>query len=78
MSKKELIEKTMEALEKLPEDKVAAVSDFADYMLQKNDDNNLIQGIANLAAKSKSYRFLEEEEDLYTLNDIKETYNGKG
>jgi hypothetical protein len=78
MSKKELIEKTMEALEKLPEDKVAAVSDFADYMLQKNEDKSLVEGIAALAKKSKAYKFLAEEDDLYTLNDIKETYNGKG
>ena len=78
MSKKELIEKTIETLEKLPEDKLAAVSDFAAYMLQKNEEKSLLEGISALASKSKAYKFLEEEDNLYTLNDIKEPYNAKG
>lgn len=78
MSKKELIEKTIHTLEKLPNEKIAEVSDFADSILQKNEDNVLLQGIAQLTAQSKSYEFLEDDEELYTLNDIKETYNDKG
>lgn len=78
MGKKELIEKTIQTLEKLPENKVIEVCDFADSILQKNDDAQLLKGIAQLTAQSKSYEFLTDEEDLYTLNDIKETYNGKG
>lgn len=78
MSKKELIEKTVLTLERLPEEKIVEVSDFADFVLQKNEDNLLLQGIAQLTAQSKSYEFLEDDEELYTLNDIKETYNDKG
>jgi hypothetical protein len=36
-----------------------------------------VEGIAKLAAQSKSYNFLNNEEDLYTLNDVKEPYNAK-
>lgn len=78
MSKKELIEKTIYTLEKLPEEKIIEISDFADFVLQKNEDAQLLQGITQLIVKSKSYDFLANEEELYTLNDIKETYNDKG
>ena len=37
MSKKELIERTIHTLEKLPEEKIVEVSDFADYIFQKNE-----------------------------------------
>jgi len=77
MSKQEMIEKTLETLNKLPETKVAEVSDFADFMLRKTEDTELLQGIAQLTAQSKSYEFLEKEEDIYTLEDIKEPYNEK-
>lgn len=77
MSKKELIEKTIAALEQLPADKVAEISDFADFMLQRNEDRQITEGIASLSIQSKSYDFLDEEEDLYTLNDVKAPYNGK-
>jgi hypothetical protein len=77
MSKTELIEKTLAALEKLPANKVAEVSDFADFILQRNEDKQITEGIAQLSKQSKSYDFLSEEEDLYTLNDVKAPYNAK-
>jgi len=78
MSKQELIEKTLAALEKLPADKVAEISDFADFILQRNEDKQITEDIAQLSKQSKSYEFLGEEEDLYTLNDVKAPYNAKG
>jgi hypothetical protein len=77
MSKQELIEKTLAALQKLPADKVAEISDFADFILQRNEDKQITEGIAQLSKQSRSYEFLNEEEDLYTLNDVKAPYNGK-
>ena len=77
MSKQELIEKTLAAFQKLPADKVAEVSDFIDFILQRNEDKQIVSGIEQLAAQSKSYKFLEEEEDLYSLKDVKAPYNGK-
>jgi len=77
MSKKELIEKTLAALEKLPAEKIAEVSDFADFILQRNEDKQITEGIAQLSGQSKSYEFLNEEDDLYNLNDVKAPYNAK-
>lgn len=77
MSKKELIEKTVATLQQLPDDKIAAVSDFADFILQRNEDQQITEAIARLSAETKSYDFLNEEEDLYTLNDVKAPYHAK-
>jgi len=77
MSKQELIEKTINALQKLPADKVAEVSEFADLMLQHNQDKEITTAIGQLSSTTKSFQFLEEEEDLYTFNDVKAPYNGK-
>lgn len=77
MSKKGLIEKTIETLQKLPADKIAEVSDFAESILQQNEDKQIVDGIAKSSAQTKSYEFLKDDEDLYTLNDVKEPYNAK-
>ena len=77
MSKKELIQKTIETLQKLPADKIAQVSDFADYILQQTEDKQIVEGIAKLSGQTNSYKFLKDEEDLYTLSDVKEPYNAK-
>ena len=77
MSKQEMIDKTIAALQKLPADKVAEVSDFTDFILQRNIDKQIVEGIQQLSSQTKSYQFLEEEEDLYTVNDVKAPYNGK-
>ncbi len=78
MSKQELIDKTIAALQKLPADKVAEVSDFTDFISQRNEDKQIVEGIKQLSSQTKSYQFLEDEEDLYTLKDVKAPYNGKG
>ena len=74
MSKEEMIAKTIAALQKLPADKVAEVSDFADFILQRKEDKEITEGIAQISIQSKSYKFLDEEEELYTLNDVKAPY----
>ena len=77
MSKQELMEKTMAAFQKLPADKIAEVSDFIEFILQRNEDSQVVAGIKQMSAQSKSYQFLDEEEELYTLQDVKAPYNGK-
>lgn len=74
MSKQELINRTLEIVSKLPSDKIQEVKDFADFILKKLDDETLQKGLNELVSKSKSYEFLNEEEDLYTVEDLKEKY----
>jgi len=74
MSKNEIIEKTVSAISKLPDDKAEEIADFADFVLKKFDETNLQKGIENIMSNSKAFEFLNEDEDLYSLDDLKERY----
>ncbi|RYZ19881.1 MAG: hypothetical protein EOO10_23830 [Chitinophagaceae bacterium] len=74
MTRQLLIQRTIENLAKLPDQKLKEVSDFAEFLLSKLDDSLIAEGIQKLAATSKSFQFLEDEEDLYTAADLKEKF----
>ena len=74
MLRQELIQKTVNYLDALPDDKISEITDFVEFLYQKFEDNILREGIKQLSSRSGSFKFLEDEEDLYTLDDIKETY----
>jgi len=77
MSKQEIIEKTLEAMNRLPEEKVVEVFDFAEFILKKYEEFLLNEGIQEWTSKSKTYEFLENEEEIYSVNDLKVIYNAK-
>lgn len=74
MTRKRLIELTIDKLSRLPEQKIQEVSDFTEFLLNKMDDRGLTEGIQKLAVQSKSFDFLEEEEEIYSKSDLKEVY----
>ena len=74
MAKQKLIDRTIETLARLPEDKIYEVATFADFVLKKYEEQTLQQGIETILSKSDSFAFLQEEEDLYDENDLKEKY----
>jgi hypothetical protein len=74
MTKEAIIQKTMEVLQALPADKIEEVSDFADYILKKYDDRLLQQGMQALIEQSDTFNFVEEEQEIYTVKDLKERY----
>lgn len=74
MTKPVLIEKTIATLEKLPPDRVIEVADFAGYLLEKCEEHILQEGIEKLASEGGSFDFLNDEPDLYTLDDLQERY----
>ena len=74
MEKEKLILQTIKTIEKLPLDKIKEVNDFADFILSKLDDDLLTKGIQKITQESDSFKFLEEEEDLYRVEDLKEKY----
>jgi mRNA interferase MazF len=67
MSREALIKKTIQSLDKLPDHRVKEVSDFAEFLLSKIENQILTEGIQKLAANSKSYQFLEDDPDLYSV-----------
>jgi hypothetical protein len=74
MSKADLIQQTILTLEKLPAEKVSEVSDFAEYLFKKFEEETLQNGITQIVTDSGSFQFLQEEQELYTTKDLKEKY----
>jgi hypothetical protein len=74
MSREELIKDTVEKLGQLSEAKLQEVSDYVSFLACKIDDKIVSEGIKTLASTSKTYEFLQSEEELYQLSDIKEKY----
>ena len=74
MMRETLINKTVKALSKLPNYKIKEVSDFTEYIFKKYEEETLQKGIEKLVSDSNAFQFLNEDEDLYTVNDIIEKY----
>ena len=74
MEKETLIKRTVKTLSKLPQNKILEVSDFADFILKKYEEELLQKGVSVLVSEAKTFYFLKDEEDLYTVHDLKEKY----
>jgi hypothetical protein len=74
MSKKELIKQTIKQLEKLPPEKIEEVYDYAEFISKRFEESSLIKGLTAINTTSKSFAFLNEEEDLYSIEDLKEKF----
>lgn len=76
MTKQILIERTIIALNQLPQEKVEEISDFADFLFKSFEEKILSDGIQKMVSTRDSFEFLINEEEIYTLADLKEVYNG--
>jgi hypothetical protein len=74
MTRETLIKKTIDNLSKLPDQKLKEVSDFAEFLINRIENQLMTEGIQELVSTSKTYQFLEEEEELYTVEDLKERF----
>ena len=74
MSREELIKTTIENLKQLSDTKIQEVSDYVSFLSSKIDDKIILEGIKKITSNSKSYDFLQDEEELYKLSDIIEKY----
>ncbi len=74
MNRSEKIESTIKKINQLPDEKIPEVENFVDFLLSKLDQSILTEGIQKLASDSKAFECLKNEEDLYTVNDLKEKY----
>ena len=74
MNKQTLIKDTLQTLNKLPLERVNEVYDFAAYLLSKLDDSIISKGMQELSSASSTFNYLNDEEDLYTVNDLKDKY----
>ncbi len=63
-------------MNQLPEDRAEEISDFADFVFKRYEEREITNGIQKLAAASTTFDFLNTEEDLYSVADLKEVYRG--
>ena len=76
ISKQAIIDRALKDIDLLPADNAAEISDFADFVSKRYEEQLLVQGIQQLSAASDAFNFLNDEEDLYTEADLKEVNNG--
>ncbi len=76
MTRQIIIERTLKAINQLPEDKAEEISDFADFVFKRYEEQELTNGIQKLASESQVFDFLHNEDDIYSIADLKEVYNG--
>ena len=74
MTRKTLLNRTIDKLSKLPDHKLQEVSDFTDFLLDRIEDQLINEGIQKMTSDSKAFKFLEEEDEIYTVEDLKEKY----
>ncbi|MCE4565093.1 hypothetical protein INQ51_12310 [Maribellus sp. CM-23] len=68
------IKSTIQKLNRLPDEKLPEVENFIDFLLAKIDDALLTEGMQKLTSESKAFKYLEHEENLYSVEDLKEKY----
>ncbi len=75
MTRQIIIERTLKAINQLPEDQAEEISDFADFIFNRYEEHILTNGIQKMAAESQAFDFLNNEEEIYSVTDLKEIYN---
>lgn len=76
MTKQIIIERTLKIINQLPEDKALEISNFADFIFKRFEEQELTKGIQKMVSDSQTFDFLKNEEEIYSLDDLKEIYNG--
>ena len=74
MDKELLIKRSLKSLQSLPAKRINEVIAFIEFISEKYKDEIILQkGIQNIVEKSASFSFLNDEEDLYSIEDLKNT-----
>ncbi|MCK9400493.1 MAG: hypothetical protein M0Q51_10940 [Bacteroidales bacterium] len=75
MEKEKIIKRTVQRLRLLPDDKLKEADDYIEFLLKKYQEEVILQkGIEKMIEHSDSFKFLDNEEDLYSVSDLKEKY----
>ena len=77
MNRQLLINNAVDKIKKLPDTKIQEINDFADFLLKKIDDKIMVDNIEKIVSESNTFNFLNDEEDLYNENDLKERFKRK-
>jgi len=74
MNRLEIIDKTVKVINQLPENKAEEIADFADFMIKKYEEEMLTKSLQQFASESNTFSFLAEDEELYSLSDLKKSH----
>ena len=75
MTKELIIERTIKAINQLPEDMAKEIVDFAESICQNYEGKEITRGVQKMISESRAFDFLEKEEELYSLSDLKKVYH---
>jgi len=70
MNRGNLLNRTMSNISLLPDWRLKEVSDYVDFLLKSYEDKEITEGIMKLVSESKSFDFLNDEEEIYDESDI--------
>ncbi len=74
MTKQLIIERTAKIINQLPDNKAVEISDFADFIFKRYEEEELTKGIESMISESDSFQFLNDDEDIYSVKDLKEVF----
>lgn len=74
MNKEILLKNTIANMQLLPDTKIQEVNDFVEFLLNKQANALLIEEIQYVTSHSKAFDFLQDEPDLYSIDDLKNRY----
>jgi hypothetical protein len=77
MDRQVIIDKIVKKISLLPDWRLKEVEDYVDFLLKKNEDQRILADIKHLVSESKSFDFLEEEEEIYRDSDLIQKFDGK-
>jgi hypothetical protein len=70
MTREAIIEKTLQVINQLPQEMATEVSDFADFIAKKYEEQLLTQNIQLLVEENTVFDFLANEEEIYSTADL--------
>lgn len=74
MNREILINKTISKISLLPDSRLKEISDYVDFLLKSYGDKKITEGIMKLTSESKSFDFLNDEEEMYDESDLIEKF----
>jgi len=71
MKRETIIKRVVEVMNSLPTEKLAQIADFAEFIRYRHDECQFTRGTQRLIADDSTFHFLSQDDDLYSLADIK-------
>ena len=74
MEREVIMKKTVQNIEQLSTSRIREVNNYVEYILQKTEEIMITEGLQQLSSSCYGFDFLNNEPDLYSINDLKTKY----